>query len=130
MSEEGAPHTLSLAHAESQTHTSASSSTHTGGPMQLQATTDSEEKKVSTLMLGASSLFFFFFPSQPCLNLGTAQKHCRSYSFKGCFFFFFYLAQCRLCCDCQLSGPSESHSAVHSSLLEFNPFQSFCVAGD
>lgn len=36
MSEEGAPHTLSLAHA------------HTGGQMQLQASTDPEEKKVST----------------------------------------------------------------------------------
>lgn len=44
---EGEPHTLSLTHAETQTHTSASS-THTGGPMQLQASTDTEEKKVST----------------------------------------------------------------------------------
>ena len=60
MSEEGAPHTLSLAHAETQTHSSASS-THTGGPMQLQASTDSEDKKVSTLMLGASRCFIFVF---------------------------------------------------------------------
>lgn len=36
MSEEGASHTLNVAQ------------THTGGPMQLQASTDSEEKKVST----------------------------------------------------------------------------------
>lgn len=46
MSEESAPHTLSLAHAETQTHTSASSA-HTGGPMQLQSSTDKEEMKVS-----------------------------------------------------------------------------------
>ncbi|KAG7228361.1 hypothetical protein INR49_009225 [Caranx melampygus] len=45
MSEEGATHTLSLAHAETHTHTAASS-THTGGPMQLQASTDTEEKKM------------------------------------------------------------------------------------
>ncbi|KAI4824616.1 hypothetical protein KUCAC02_013115 [Chaenocephalus aceratus] len=45
MSEEGAPHTLSLAHAEAHTHTS-SSSTHTGGEMQLQASTDAQEKKM------------------------------------------------------------------------------------
>ncbi|XP_068997100.1 zinc finger protein 385A isoform X2 [Embiotoca jacksoni] len=45
MSEEGALHTLGLAHAEIQTHTSGSS-THTGGPMQLQASTDTEEKKM------------------------------------------------------------------------------------
>ena len=47
MSEEGVPHTLSLIHAETKTLTSASR-THTGGPMQLQATTDTEEKRVST----------------------------------------------------------------------------------
>lgn len=47
MSEEGAPHTLNLTHAEPQTHTYASG-THTGGPMQLQASSDTEEKKVST----------------------------------------------------------------------------------
>lgn len=74
MSEEGAPHTLSLAHAESQTHTSASSSTHTGGPMQLQATTDSEEKKVSTLMLRASSLFFFSGHSSKALQKLELQR--------------------------------------------------------
>ncbi|XP_040009327.1 zinc finger protein 385A isoform X3 [Xiphias gladius] len=45
MSEEGATHTLSLAHAETHTHFSVSS-THTGGPMQLQASTDTEEKKM------------------------------------------------------------------------------------
>ncbi|KAK1898024.1 Zinc finger protein 385B [Dissostichus eleginoides] len=45
MSEEGAPHTLILAHAEAQTHTSPSS-THTGGEMQLQASTDTQEKKM------------------------------------------------------------------------------------
>lgn len=46
MREEGAPHTLNLFHAEAQTHTSASC-THTGGPMQLQDSADTEEKKVS-----------------------------------------------------------------------------------
>ncbi|XP_071380987.1 zinc finger protein 385A isoform X2 [Centroberyx affinis] len=45
MSEERAPHTLSLAHGETQTHTTASS-THTGGPMQLQAPADTEEKRM------------------------------------------------------------------------------------
>ncbi|XP_056279565.1 zinc finger protein 385A isoform X2 [Pseudoliparis swirei] len=45
MSEEGAPHTLNLTHAEPQTHTYASG-THTGGPMQLQASSDTEEKKM------------------------------------------------------------------------------------
>lgn len=47
MSEDSASHTLSLAHVEIQAHISASS-THTGGTMQLQASTDTEEKKVST----------------------------------------------------------------------------------
>lgn len=47
MSKEGTPYILNLVHAEAQTHTSASS-THTGGTMQLQASTDTEEKKVST----------------------------------------------------------------------------------
>lgn len=46
MSEEGAPHTLNLTHAEVQTHTLVSS-THTEGPMQLHASSDTEEKKVS-----------------------------------------------------------------------------------
>lgn len=50
MSEERAPHTHSLTHAETQTQTMASS-THTGGPVQLQAPSDTEEKKVSTQML-------------------------------------------------------------------------------
>ncbi|KAM7404707.1 hypothetical protein PAMP_012029 [Pampus punctatissimus] len=45
MSEESATHTFSLAHAETQTHISAGS-THTGGTMQLQASTDTEEKKM------------------------------------------------------------------------------------
>lgn len=61
MSEEGA-HTVGLAHAETLTHTSACS-THTGGPMQLQASTDTEEKKVSTLMLGASCWFLILHPT-------------------------------------------------------------------
>lgn len=47
MSEEAATHTLSLAHAETQTH-NLDSTTHTGGPMQLQASTETEEKRVST----------------------------------------------------------------------------------
>lgn len=89
MSEEGAPHTLSLAHAESQTHTSASSSTHTGGPMQLQATTDSEEKKVSTLMLGASSLFFFFFQANRVLIWAQLKSTAEGTASKAVFFFFF-----------------------------------------
>lgn len=61
MSEEGAPHSFSLTHAETQTHTAASS-THKGGQMQLQASTDAEEKKVSTL-LGASCCIFVFHPA-------------------------------------------------------------------
>lgn len=47
MSEEGATRTLNLTHAEAQTHTLAISA-HTGGPMQLPASSDTEEKKVST----------------------------------------------------------------------------------
>ncbi|XP_068454303.1 zinc finger protein 385A isoform X2 [Clinocottus analis] len=43
MREESAPHTLNLTHAEAQTHTFACG-THTGGPMQLQASSDTEEK--------------------------------------------------------------------------------------
>lgn len=82
MSEEGAPHTLSLAHAETQTHSSAGS-THTGGPMQLQASTDTEENRVSTLTLGAYRCLFcccfvFFVFTQPCLSPGTTQKLCRT----------------------------------------------------
>lgn len=46
MSEDSVIHTLNFAHAETQTHTSAGS-THIGGTMQLQASTDTEEKKVS-----------------------------------------------------------------------------------
>ncbi|XP_029362486.1 zinc finger protein 385A isoform X2 [Echeneis naucrates] len=45
MSKEGATHILGPAIAESHTHTSASSS-HTGGPMQLQASVETEEKKM------------------------------------------------------------------------------------
>lgn len=45
MSEGRAAHTHSLAHAETQTHTAAGS-THTGGPMQLEAPADTEEKKM------------------------------------------------------------------------------------
>lgn len=47
MSEEAATHTLSLPHAETQTH-NLDNTTHTGGPMQLQASADTEEKRVST----------------------------------------------------------------------------------
>ncbi|KAM9344232.1 zinc finger protein 385A isoform 2-T2 [Pholidichthys leucotaenia] len=45
MSVDGAPHAQTLAPAESQTHISASG-THTGGPMQLQASADKEEMKM------------------------------------------------------------------------------------
>lgn len=68
MSEEGA-HTVGLAHAETLTHTSACS-THTGGPMQLQASTDTEEKKVSTLNAWS---FLLVFDSSPNRVLIWAQ---------------------------------------------------------
>lgn len=51
MSEEAATHTLSLSHAETQTH-NLENTTHTGGPMQLQVSTETEEKRVSTYNLG------------------------------------------------------------------------------
>ncbi len=58
MSEEGVSHTLTL-----QTFTSVSNK-HTGGPMQLQASADTEEKRVSTLMLRGSRCFFsIFYPT-------------------------------------------------------------------
>lgn len=47
MSEEGAPHTSCLTHAETQTLTSESSA-NTGGIMQLQTCKETEEKRVST----------------------------------------------------------------------------------
>ncbi|XP_067382905.1 zinc finger protein 385A isoform X3 [Channa argus] len=45
MSEEGATHNFSLRNAETQTHNSASSA-YTGGPMQLQVSTDTDEKRM------------------------------------------------------------------------------------
>lgn len=94
--------------------------------MQLQTPADTEEKKVSTLMLGASRVFFVFvFVFRPTVSQsGHNSKQRAALSFKGCF----YLARCRLHGDCQ-SGPTESHRAVHSSSLEFNPAKRF-VAGN
>lgn len=79
MSEESATHALSLAHAETQTHNSAST-THTGGPMQLPASADTEENRVSTLKTWSFLCF-----TQLCLNFGTTQKYCRTCASKAVF---------------------------------------------
>ena len=120
MSEEGAPHTLSLAHAESQTHTSASSSTHTGGPMQLQATTDSEEKKVSTLMLRASSLFFFFGHSSKALQKLELQR----------LFFFFIWHSADFAVTASWVVPARVTAQCTPHCWNSTPSKVLCVAGD
>lgn len=54
--------------------------------------------------------FYFFFQANRVLIWAQLKSTAEVRASKAVF--FFYLAQCRLCCDCQLSGPSESQRSA------------------